>query len=337
METKADAAQDADDRVGRAPAGPRAFSFVHGELRYGMRVALDAHFEPPPHEARLRRFLYGVALPFGIVLATLRSPDVRKRYLRITLTQVAVLVPLGVLFIVETDRVADAIDDEKRGALAATFAAFAAAVSLLSLVEWLIIALSRQYHELCAVMAAATTGAPWDELTAPPRVALDVKWLWKKMKRRVRGLVLFVSGLPLLAVSALVPILGDVLYPVLSALWGYYWVSVFALANTSTAWVYADPRGPWYVRAIDQAGAVPVVGWPFRLYARLLRRVARDVVPACTSFERAPYEAAGLAIARAVCGIPGVYLFMRPVLGVAASHAMVAASWREAKAASTPR
>jgi hypothetical protein len=298
---------------------------VRGELSYAARVVVDAHFDPPPRASRVRRFLYGAALPFGLVAATLRTKEIRSRYLRVTGVQIAVLVAVAIVFFINSHRLAKAIQDEDGGAAATTLAIIATIVSTLSVIEWIIIALSRQHHELLAAMCAATTGATWAPLTAPPKIALDFAWLKKKLSRRIRGLLLFVSGIPPIALVYFAPRLGDKLYAVLTTAWGFYWISVFALANTEAAWTRVDARGPWFLRAAIALGKVPVIGWPARLYVRIWWRVSRSVHPACTAFELAPYEAAGLAVARSICGLPGVYLFMRPVFGVAAAHAMQAA------------
>ena len=309
----------------RAPTAivRNVFTFARGEIQYAVRVVVESHFAPPPRALRVRRFFYGVALPFAVLAATLRTPAIRARYLRVTAVQMAVLIPPSVLYLAESDRITQALESSGHSPLSATIAVITAIVSTLSIIEWCIIALSRQHHELLAAMAAATTGVPWEPLRAPPRIELDIRWLAKKLKRRARGLLLFASAFPLLWLLTLIPLVGDVLYAVGTALWGGYWLSVFALANTASAWWYASPKGPWLPRVLDTPGKVPVIGWPARVYAGVLRTIMTPVEAACTSFEQAPYEAAGLAAARAICGIPGIYMFVRPVLGVAAAHVML--------------
>jgi hypothetical protein len=56
-----------------------------------------ARFELPPLVARLQRFLYGLALPFALALATLEDPAARRRYLRVVGPQLGLTLGLGVL------------------------------------------------------------------------------------------------------------------------------------------------------------------------------------------------------------------------------------------------
>ena len=318
----ADPSNAAPSRALPAAPAQRVLTFVRGEIQYGARVVFDAHFVSPPREARLRRLLFGFALPFGVLAATLRTPAVRARYLRVTAIQIAVLLPTGIFFLFESEPITRALEDAGGSPLSATLAVIATIVSTLSVIEWIIIALSRQYHELLGAMAAATTGAAWDPHLAPPRIALDLPWLWQKLRRRVRGVLLFASGIPLLALLRLAPFGGRTLYAVGTTLWACYWVSVFTLANTRRAWESTSTAGPWFVRAAEAVGTIPVLGAPMRWYGRTWRRVTTSVHAACASFEQAPYEAAGLAAARAISSLPCIYLFVRPVLGVAAAHAL---------------
>ena len=153
---------------------------------------------------------------------------------------------------------------------------------------------------------------------------LDFPWLWTKAKRAARAVVLFASGIPLLALALPIPLVGEALYGVLSALWAIYWMGVFAYANAPHAWQVDGARDPWFLRVLAPIARVPVLGWPFRFYAWMWRKVTRSVRPACVSFEGGAYEALGLALVRTVVGVPGLYLFFRPLLPAAATHAFLA-------------
>ena len=116
---------------------------------------------------------------------------------------------------------------------------------------------------------------------------------------------------------------GDALYVILSTLWAMYWVAVFAIGGTALAWETPADAPPWHVRGLRHFGRIPVLGLLPRFYAWLLAGASRSVISVCRAFERDPYAAAGLAAARTLAGIPGLYLFFRPAFSVAATHALV--------------
>jgi hypothetical protein len=286
-----------------------------GELHYGAKVVLDAHLAPPPHDARARRFLWGFALPFGVLRAVLRDPAMRKRWLEVTSAQVGIIAVLSFFAV----RFSDASIHHIAAMLATIY-------SVVCVVEWIVIAFSREYHDDLSRMAAYATSVPGEPpLPHHPRVHIDIKWLWKKLKRRIRGFALIASGAPLLAWVLFVPHVGDAIYAVLAALWAFYWLSVFALGATPLAWDERPPvRAPWFLRPFDSAAKVAVVGWPFGAYAWLWRKLTVSVHAPCETQARAAYEGAGLALARAITGFPGLYLFLRPLFPVAATHVVLA-------------
>jgi hypothetical protein len=157
----------------------------------------------------------------------------------------------------------------------------------------------------------------------PARLRAPFGWTWMKLKRAIRNVVLVAAGAPLFAVALLVPRVGNSIYGALLAAWTAYWAAVFAIGNAPEAWEHPPPREPWFLRGARRAARVPVVGWLLRPYVALVAWMTRSVASACHAFEHAPYEATGLALARAVASIPGVYLFARPAFPVAASHALV--------------
>ncbi|HSN97249.1 MAG TPA: hypothetical protein VLS89_03090, partial [Candidatus Nanopelagicales bacterium] len=69
--------------------------------------------------------------------------------------------------------------------------------------------------------------------------------------------------------------------------------------------------------------------WLPRLYGRLLRRMTSQVFSPAARFERSPWELAGVAVARVIGGLPGCYLFLRPLIPVAAQHVLMAQDRRE--------
>jgi hypothetical protein len=304
-------------------------SRVRGEFVYGKHVVRGARMEPPPREARIRRFVYGVALPFAVLAAVLRDPELRVRYLRITGAQLAVFVPFALLLIFGGDDIAKAMR-EAGASLTARLAAISAAVfGLLKIAEWIVIALSRRYHAHLAVDAALLTRAPYEPCTSPPGIALDFRWMWKRVKRKTRSMLLFASGLPIIYAVELASGHHHIVEVILVSLWASYWSGVFVLAGSHLTWQEASAKAPWFVRSFETVGTIPFIGWPFRAYARMWRRATTSVHAPCAAFEEGPFESAGLALTRTLVSFPGVYIFVRPVLGVAATHAFLARFPRE--------
>ncbi len=195
----------------------------------------------------------------------------------------------------------------------------------LTIAESVVIALSREYHDQIGRSAALLTGTPPEDPEAAPRVRLDLRWVWRKLKRKVRGLRVFVVGLPVLGVVALAPWVGSYVYAVLVAAWSAYWGVVFAGAKSALAWTdEATAPEPFFLRAVRR---VPVLKW----YVPVWRRFTRDVFAPCRRVEEHPVELAALAAARLVGLLPVLYLFFRPFLPVAAAR-ILASDRAEAEA-----
>ena len=297
---------------------------VRGEIVYGTHVVRKARMDPPPREARARRFVYGVALPFAVLAAVLRDPILRPRYLRVTGLQLVAFVPVALLLVFGGNAVDEALRKAGASVTARVAAIVAAVFTLLKIAEVIVIALSRRYHAHLAVDAAILTRAPFEPCAAPPKIALDFRWIWKRTKRKVRSILLFVSGLPIIYLLDAASGHPHVVDVILVSLWASYWSSVFVLAGSHLAWQAPSPRPPWFVRVFETVGTIAVLGWPFRIYARFWRRVTASVHAPCDAFEEGPFESVGLALTRTLVSVPGVYIFVRPVLGVAATHAFLA-------------
>src|SRR6185503_9721472 len=109
--------------------------------------------------------------------------------------------------------------------------------------------------------------------------------------------------------------------------WGVYWSGVFSGAKTAYAWTEERPGDPWYLRAWDRGTSLlpRLVAWLPRLYGRIWRRGVASIASPSRAYERSPYELTGLAIARLVRAVPGLYLVARPLIGVAAAHIVLGA------------
>jgi hypothetical protein len=217
-------------------------------------------------------------------------------------------------------------------------------ILMLGVLEWILVWIIREHHDVVALQVSRLTGVPAEALPAPPRLRFDFGWLKLKAWRALRFLLFMALGSPPAWLLGAIPHVGAALAAAWEAAWAGYWGCVFAVANTFLAWEAPEagaggPPGPgtadgapWFIRALRAAGRIPVVGWPFRLYAALLAKMTRAVWPACIAFERAPWESAGLALARLVAGIPALYLVLRPMFPPAATHTLVARADQAAEA-----
>jgi hypothetical protein len=213
-------------------------------------------------------------------------------------------------------------------------------IAVLGVLEWILVWIIREHHDVVSLQVSELTGVPCEAPPAPPRLRFDFGWLKLKAWRALRFLLFVALGTPPAWLLGAIPHVGAALAGVWEAAWAAYWGSVFAVANSVLAWgaphaglVGTGDGAPWFIRALRTPGRVPVVGWPFRLYAALLAKLTRAVWPACLAFERAPWESAGLALARLVAGIPALYLVCRPMFPPAATHALAARSSQAAQPA----
>jgi hypothetical protein len=163
-----------------------------------------------------------------------------------------------------------------------------------------------------------------EPLKGAAKLRLDVGWLKLKAWRAIRFILFLLLVSPAAWLVGKVPYVGPALSVAIEAAWGAYWACVFAIANTFVAWdVAGEPKRPWFLRVLDRASRVPVLGWVVRLYVRLLTFATRNVWPVCMAFEEATWESAGLALARGVATIPFFYLVFRPMFPPAGTHALL--------------
>lgn len=307
---------------------------VAQELRAGTLAALSGRLEAPPGHARLHRFVHGFALPFSVFRTVMRDPKTRSAYVTVLGVELAIVVPIAFACVWFSEHFRNLFAGHGwKATLEETLALLGVLYTALSVLEWIVIAFAREHHDALSCASAIVTRAPTEAPPPNPRVRLDLGWLWTKAKRKVRAVVLVVVGVPAIALTLALPLAGEPLYATLMAAWAFYWLAVFALANTFLAWELRDPREPWFLRAGAAFARIPVLGWIAIPYVAIVRRVTRNVRPACLAFEEAPYEAAGLALARAILGIPIVWLAARPIFNVAATHALAGA--RAAQVAGT--
>ncbi len=195
-------------------------------------------------------------------------------------------------------------------------------VAIVSAAEFVLVALSRRWDDWVSFHASRLAAIrPEEEFPKPPKIALDVRWLYRKLKRRIRGYIVFASGIPALVPLRLLPTVGPWLFTLAVTLWGWYWLGVFTAAKSAHAWVDEEtalPPAP--IRSLNHH--VPDHAWlrPLRWYGRTWARITHAVNPASATFERSPAAFLGLAAARVVLSLPGFYLLARPLVPVAAGR-----------------
>ncbi len=206
--------------------------------------------------------------------------------------------------------------------LARSWAWLLALVAFLSAAEGVIVFFSRRWDDWLSFHASRLAMVrPEDETPKEPRIAFDLKWLYRKGKRRIRGYVVFAAGVPALLPLRLVPTVGGWLFTIALSLWGWYWLGVFTASKSAHAW--ADEGiapSPLPIRHLAQRVSSGRLVTPLRLYARLWARLTKGVNPAAATFERSPAAFLGLALARVFLSLPGLYLLARPIVPVAAGR-----------------
>jgi hypothetical protein len=112
-----------------------------------------------------------------------------------------------------------------------------ALLAFVSATEAVVVFFSRRWDDWLSFHASSLARIrPEDEAPKEPKVALDLAWLYRKMKRRMRGYVVFGAGLPALLPLRLVPTAGPWLFTLAATLWGWYWLGVFSAAKSAHAW-----------------------------------------------------------------------------------------------------
>jgi hypothetical protein len=374
-----------------------AASKEFSDLLAGERKALVAHREALRSGAALprrvlapRMFLHGLLLPFTLAAASLRAPEVRRRWVRVVGVRLLLLLVVAPWAVARADRArtkagvavepaSDGVsvrvridkkdgrrpppevhvtvpglsfdvdarhdaDAPPRAAAAATapeaartpaaappsllatalrdWRLLVAALAAISALEAVLVFLSRKYDDWVAFHLAEVAGVrPEDEEEPIPKLRVDLAWLWRKGLRKLHGYVILFAGAPLFAPLLLLPSAGHILFQIAFFAWGLYWLGVVTAGKNAHAWLDApSAAAPPFLRALANAGGEAWALAPVRAYARLLVRLTKPVHAAVATFERNPRAYLGLAFARLVLSVPGVYGAARPVVPVAAGR-----------------
>lgn len=197
-----------------------------------------------------------------------------------------------------------------------------AILAMISAATGFVIALSRRYDDWLGFgISALASIEPEDAERKTPKVTVDFKWLWKKLKERIRESIAFAAGMPLIALLQLLPSAGDVLFKVATVLWGWYWLGVFTTAKSDHALVDgATAPSPILVRSLDGIAKSHRLFWPLRVYTRLWARLGKSFDAPAAIFERTPAPFLGLGLARAILSLPGLYVMSKSIIPVAAGR-----------------
>jgi hypothetical protein len=192
-------------------------------------------------------------------------------------------------------------------------------LAFLGAAEWIAIAFTRDFDDFVSHELSLDAGILPEGERPSPRLRFSPSWLWKKYKRKFRGILLFGIGALPLALAIAFGRFGW-LSNTLFALWGFYWSAVFVAAKNAHAWAddgHASP--PWFLRPFEPMPKQFVFA-PVRGYLRLAHRVTKSVHGPCQAFERSPLPFVGLALFRLLLAPPFFYLIFRPIMPVAAGR-----------------
>ena len=212
------------------------------------------------------------------------------------------------------------------GRLGAVLALLAAIYASLGIAQAGVLALSRDFHDVLSRDLSLLVNVAPEDPPMRPRVRLDLPWVRRKTKRRVRFFIGFLPGTVLITlVGRLVPP-HRTLTTVLTALWAAYWWMVMTAGQSARAWTPPETtQRPWYLRAwFTLTERVFLFRWGLpRWWGRIWDRMARNFHGPAERVEEQPFEFAGLSLSRALVLIPVVKLLLRPLFPVSVAHLLV--------------
>ncbi|MCP3097640.1 hypothetical protein LZ198_01980 [Myxococcus sp. K15C18031901] len=232
---------------------------------------------------------------------------------------------------VRTNIDTDDDEGEGRGWFARRFsygiiAFWVALFAALQLAQWVVLALSRDYHDVVSRNASLLTGVEPEDEALRPRLRINFQWLQKKVRRRWRAMILFAVGVPAVAFLAS-PFfcfgLSSPVFTAISSLWGMWWLVVFTAAKSARAWEpVASQTAPWFLRGWTWLTTrVPGLRWGvLQRYGATWNKRSAELFAPMASVERHPYAYAGLAFVRFVGSFAPLKFFVRPLIPVASAH-----------------
>lgn len=195
------------------------------------------------------------------------------------------------------------------------------------LFEWALVALSRKYDEQVARRLALASGIAPEDPEETPRIRLDPRWAYRKVRQRIRGFVVVGAGFPAYLFTLVTPLSffhaapARAGFDIIVVGWAIYWSGVFAASKSAHAWHdEATAPPPAFLRTFAGAfGTAPIL----RYWSRAWVWATRGLFAPAASFERHPFGFWGFALFRIVSHVPFVYTFVRPAVPVV-SAALIA-------------
>ena len=276
--------------------------------------------------AWLREFSAGLILPARILSGALADPHLRGRYLRAVAVQIgATILLFFTMCCVWSSPILDLGDSVRSGELRDALDEAGTLLAMMYVSQWIVLALSRDYTDQLSRRLSVGCGLPPEEMERNPNVRIDVRWMKKKLRRRLRATYLYLVGLPAIGLVSL-PVgfalswvsRGDTIaYSVLAFAWSAYWAVVGVTSKTAYAWNEPPPAfQPWFMRVLARVERYAIVRW----YVRWVRKATTSVRAPTVIFEQAPLPLFGLAVARALTGAPLLSIFVRPLVPVAVAE-----------------
>lgn len=303
-------------------------------------------------EGRWEQLVHGLCLPWHLARALLGAPAARRLYLRVAVTQALVVLGLGLALVwqqyqARKDAAASraAMVEEVRRELGGSeltaevpvepleeepsepeglWFLWLKLLAALQGAQWVVVALSRDYHDLISREASLLTRLEPEDEPLEPRVRLNVRWGVRRVKQYLQGLWLTALGTPVLWLGSRVlpDPLDEWAFAVLSVAWSGWWVMVFTAGKSARAWREEATAEPWCLRGWWWLGEqAPVLKrFPLGLYGAVWEMSVRPVGSPAASAERQPWAFAGLAVVRVLSELPLLKCFIRPFIPVAAAH-----------------
>jgi len=190
-------------------------------------------------------------------------------------------------------------------------------------IEWIISALSNEHTDALTDALATSLGLPvWkSERDRPPRIRLDARWMFRRLKRQLAAAIVFASGAPLFLLAKLIPRAGEFLCTATITAWGLYWLLVTTAGKSDFAWSTVATQKPWFLRAWTfLVTRVPGFRWWLpRTYGRIWSWLTEKLHRAAQLLEEAPWGYFGLSLVRILGNLPVFSILVRPLLPVAAT------------------
>lgn len=227
---------------------------------------------------------------------------------------------------------------------AALLAAFCACVAVLDPPSWTPGGIVRRFYQTFAVLAPLPTvllARHYARLAALARTRLGfgpvdpcIEPIGRSIRRAVGQFLLIAFGLlPVTIALRFVPLVGGYVIKAVVAVWAVHWIVVDAFDSARVlqrGQKLADldalaekARRPWFVRLLERAGGVPVVGRILRRFARWCDRLAKPFREEIALVEEHPSLIIGFALATAaLLATPVLNLLFRPIVLIGAAHVL---------------